>query len=332
MEIKLHDIKISELVNGYENNEEEGIIGYNGLLNIRPKYQREFVYSRNQQEEVIISIFKGFPLNVMYWVKNEDGTYELLDGQQRTLSICSYHEGEFFANIGGSTKGFQNLTKDQREAFLNYELRIYVCENGTDSEKLDWFRIINIAGEKLTQQELRNAVYSGSWITAAKKKFSKSTCVAYKLAQDYMNGNPIRQEYLQTVLRWISNDNIDSYMAAHQQDNNADTQWQYFQMVISWIKSLFPNYRKIMKGVEWGLLYNQFKNDSFSSTDLEEQIKKLVVDDDVTNKKGIYDYVLSHDERKLNIRSFTDKMKLETYERQNGIWPICNKHLDIDNM
>ena len=144
MEIKLHDIKISELVNGYENNEEEGIIGYNGLLNIRPKYQREFVYSRNQQEEVIISIFKGFPLNVMYWVKNEDGTYELLDGQQRTLSICSYHEGEFFANIGGSTKGFQNLTKDQREAFLNYELRINVCENGTDSEKLDWIRIINI--------------------------------------------------------------------------------------------------------------------------------------------------------------------------------------------
>ena len=44
---------------------------------------------------------------------------------------------------------------------------------GTDSEKLEWFRTINIAGEKLTEQELRNAVYSGSWVTDAKRTDSQ---------------------------------------------------------------------------------------------------------------------------------------------------------------
>lgn len=44
---------------------------------------------------------------------------------------------------------------------------VYLC-SGEDSEKLEWFKTINIAGEKLTDQELRNAVYSGSWVSDAK--------------------------------------------------------------------------------------------------------------------------------------------------------------------
>ncbi len=336
MKISPKTILIRELIDGFEDNEEEGVVGFSGKLNIRPQYQREFVYSPKQQEEVINSIFKGFPLNVMYWVKNEDGTYELLDGQQRTLSICSYAEGEFFVNLNGTPKAFPNLSKNQTEQFLNYPLQVYICENGTDDEKLDWFEIINIAGEKLTKQELRNAAFPGAWLSAAKRKFSKSNCVAYKLGQDFVPGNPIRQEILEKVLYWITNgggdDELKKYMAAHQHDTNADAEWQYFQMVISWIRMLFPKYRREMKGLDWGLFYNRFKNNTYSATALEDNIKRLMMDDDVTSKKGIYEYVLSGDERKLNIRAFTDNMKREAYERQNGICPKCGKHFEISEM
>src|ERR1017187_4279762 len=97
---------------------------------------------------------------------------------------------------------------------------IYFCK-GTDKEKLDWFRIINIAGEKLTEQELRNAVYAGSWLSDAKRFFSKNGCAAFLKGSDYLNGSVIRQEYLETAIDWISNGNIEVYMANHQHDKNA---------------------------------------------------------------------------------------------------------------
>ncbi len=332
MKITLHAITIKELVNGFVNSEEEGVVGYGGLLNIRPPFQREFVYNEKQKVEVINSIFKGFPLNVMYWVKNGQGGYELLDGQQRTLSICSYHNREFFVNVDGALKGFENLSSEQRERFLNYELQIYICEDGTDQEQLDWFRIINIAGERLTPQELRNAVYTGPWVMDAKRRFSKTSCVAYQLGNKYMTGSPIRQNYLETVLDWISGGDIEGFMATHQNDKNADREWQYFQQVIAWVQSLFPKYRSEMKGVAWGELYNKCKGNEYSATDLENEVARLMMDDDVTNNKGIYDYVLTGDERKLSIRAFTPKMKRTAYERQRGICVKCGNHFELEQM
>ncbi len=332
MDITLHTIPIRDLVAGYENNDEEGVVGYGGKLNIRPKFQREFVYSEKQEQEVINSIFKGFPLNVMYWVKNADGNFDLLDGQQRTLSICAFHEGEFFVSVDGSLRGFQNLTSVQKNTFLDYKLQVYICENGTDQERLDWFRIINIAGEQLTNQELLNAVYAGPWITDAKRRFSKTGCVAFKLGEKYMSGTPIRQDYLEAVLRWMSNGNIEQYMAEHQNEENADLEWQFFQEVVNWVQTHFTKYRKEMKGIAWGDLYKKYKDNSYKSSDLEKEIARLMEDDDVTNKKGIYEYVLSKDERKLNIRAFTPKMKREAYERQKGICSSCGKHFELENM
>jgi len=333
MNITLHSITIRDLVNGFENNEEEGVVGYGGQLNIRPKYQREFVYNDQQKVEVINSIFKGFPLNVMYWVKNDDGTFELLDGQQRTLSICSYFMGEFAVDVSGALRGYINLTQEQRQQFLDYSLQIYICENGTDQEKLDWFRIINIAGEKLTQQELRNAVYSGSWVTALKRRFAKTNCVAYKIGSNYMAGSSIRQAYVETVLKWISRGDIDGYMKDHQHDADCDAEWQYFQNVIHWVQTLFPNYRNIMKGIDWGLLYNDYgQRTDFKSSQLEEDIKRLILDDDVSNKKGIYAYLLTGKEKYLSIRAFTDKQKLKAYEAQQGFCAICHNHFELSQM
>lgn len=327
MKIELNEISIREVAENYVDNAEDGVVGYNGKLNIRPKYQREFVYDEKQRNAVIDTIRKGFPLNVMYWVKNEDGTYEVLDGQQRTISFCQYINGDFSID----NRAFHNLTKTEQDLILDYKLMIYFCE-GNDKEKLDWFKIINIAGEKLTDQELRNAVYTGPWLTNAKLHFSKTSCAAYLLAKDYVNGSPIRQEYLETALSWINNGNVEEYMSIHQHDPNANELWTYFRNVIEWVKLTFTNYRKEMKGINWGALYNQFKNNTYDTNKLEQKIQTLMIDDDVTNKKGIYFYVLTRNEKYLNIRAFTESQKRSAYEKQNGICKNCGKHFDIKEM
>src|SRR3989344_5431730 len=323
MKIDLHKIKIREVITGYKDSAEEGVTAYDGKLDIRPKYQREFVYKEKQRDAVIETIKNNFPLNVMYWMIREDGGYEVLDGQQRTISIGQYFNGDFSLN----DRFFHNLTKEEQDKILDYELMIYFCE-GTDKERLDWFRIINISGEKLTDQEIRNAVYTGPWLSDAKLKFSKSNCAAYLLANDggsLVSGSPIRQDYLETALSGINDGKIEDYMAKHQHDKNADKLWQYFQDVVEWTRKTFPNYRREMNNVPLGVLYNQFKDKKFDPTKLEKEITELMQDEDVTKKSGIYEYILTGNEKFLNIRAFTDKMKREAYERQKGVCPWCKK-------
>jgi len=327
MKIELHEITVREVAEKYVDNAEEGVIGYSGKLNIRPKYQREFVYDDKKRNAVIDTIRKEFPLNVIYWVKNDDGTFEVLDGQQRTISFCQYVQGDFSRD----NRAFHNLTNTEKEQILNYKLMVYFCE-GNDKEKLDWFKIINIAGEKLTDQELRNAVYTGPWLSDAKLKFSKSNCAAYLLAKDYVNGSPIRQEILETAIKWLSNGEIEKYMSIHQHDPNANELWTYFRNVIEWVKLTFPTYRKEMKGIEWGGLYDKYKGEMLDTARLENEIQILMMDDDVTNKKGIYPYVLSRNERALNIRAFTDSQKRAAYEKQKGICKKCGKHFELHGM
>lgn len=216
---------------------------------------------------------------------------------------------------------------------------VYFCQ-GTDKEKLDWFKIINIAGEKLTNQELRDAVYTGTWLSDAKFKFSKSNCAAYLLANKYVNGSPIRQEYLETALSWINKVKIEDYMAIHQHDANANELWTYFKNVIDWVELTFTEYRKEMKGIAWGPLYDSYHTNLYNTSDLEKEINNLMVDDEVTNKKGIYAYVLTRDEKYLNLREFTQAQKTQMYNKQKGICPMCKskggpnatRHWDISEM
>lgn len=324
MDIKLKEITIRELTDGFLDSAEQGVVAYGGTLDIRPPYQREFIYKDKQRNAVIESVRSDFPLNVMYWAVRDDKTYEVIDGQQRTLSICQYVNDEYFLDWGGHQLSFNNLQDDQRNQILDYKLMVYFC-TGTDSEKLDWFRTINIAGEQHTEQELRNAVYAGPWTADAKRYFSKTGCPAYGLASDYMKGAPIRQDYLETAIDWISGGEIEKYMGKHQQDKNATKLWQYFQQVIAWVKATFPEYRREMKGVTWGPLYNHFKNEEYDTDELEERIAELMIDDDVTRKAGIYPYVLDGNESHLSIRAFTDAMKRAAYERQKGKCPKCPK-------
>ena len=332
MKIELTQVTIGELADGYLDNSstEEGSVGYGGRLNIRPKYQREFVNDAKHRNAVMDTVWKGFPLNVMYWVRNGND-FELLDGQQRTISICQYISGEYLMNFGGNLVGFDNLTPEQQRRIMDYPLQIYICE-GTAEEQLDWFRIINIAGERLTEQELRNAIYSGPWLTSAKRRFSKTGCVASQIGGDYMSGSPIRQAYLETVLRWISHGEIDRYMALHQHDNDSDELWQYFQDVMHWVQTHFTERRKEMKGVQWGEMYNLHRDDPFKESDLRQRVKDLMRDSDIRNKGGIYWYVLDGDEHHLDLRTFDGNTRREAYEHQNGICPLCGRHFELEEM
>ena len=334
MNIELKEITVRELTEGYEDNAEEGVVGYGGKLDIRPPYQREFIYKDKQRDAVINTVTKNFPLNVMYWSVRGDGNFEIIDGQQRTISICQYVEGDFSVKVGNfpENRAFHNLQNDEQEKILNYKLMVYLC-SGTDSEKLEWYKTINIAGEELTNQELLNAVYHGSWVSDAKRHFSKSNCPAYGLGKDYLSGIVNRQDYLETAIKWTSEGgDVEKYMSEHQEEPNANELWLYFNSVINWVKTVFPKYRKEMKGIQWGFLYNEFKDQKYDSKKLEKEISKLMEDDDVTNKKGIYSYVLNRKEKYLNIRAFSKSQKREAYERQKGICVVCKEHFELEKM
>ena len=262
----------------------------------------------------------------------DDGSYEVIDGQQRSISLCQYVTG-VFSHDG---RYFHNLQRDEQAVILGYPLMVYVCR-GSDSERLQWFKTINIAGERLTEQELRNAVYAGPWLSDAKRYFSKSGCAARGISDGYVSGSPIRQELLETALRWAADadgtGSIEEYMARHQHDHNALALWQYFQSVITWVQGTFVTKReKFMRSVDWGSLYNRHHSEVHDTARLEAETARLIMDDDVTRKAGIYPYLLTGDERHLSIRTFTPAMRQAAYERQGDICPMCGGHFALDGM
>jgi hypothetical protein len=327
MKIQLNEITIEQICKNYVDNNEEGVLGFDSKLNIRPKYQREFIYDEDKRNAVIKTIKKGFPLNVMYWAKNGNDSYEVLDGQQRTISFCQYVKGDFSLD----NRYFFNLTPSEQKQILNYKLMIYFCE-GDDNEKLEWFKTINIAGLKLSDQELRNAVYTGPWLAHAKSIFSKNNCAAYLLSSKYVNGVANRQEILETALDWISEGQIETYMAKHQLDPNANELWNYFRNVINWVETTFIDYKKEMKGINWAELFKIYSKKTIDTKKLSEEINTLMEDEDVEAKRGIFVYVLDRNPKHLSLRAFSPKQKREAYQLSKGICKKCNKHFEIDQM
>ena len=324
MNIQLKPITVREVIKSYKDSAEEGVVGYGGKLNIRPAYQREFVYKDEQRNEVIRTIMRGypstaFPLNVMYWAKMDENLFELIDGQQRTISLCQYANNEFSIIIDGMPKNFDNLSEEKKNYFLNYELQVYVC-SGTPEQRLEWFSIINIAGEPLTQQELLNANYTGTWLTSAKRYFMKSNSAAYGLANRYVDieANQSRGKGLETAIKWISNDNIKQYMADHQNDDNANALWQHFRKVIEWIQNIFVDYYSDMKGLNWGQLYTNYYKQAYDPSVVSQKIHKLYIDPYVKNHKGIFEFILggSTETQLLDVRIFDQATKTSVYAIQ----------------
>ena len=340
MTIKQIEVTVGEITNGYVNNDELGVRGYGGLLDIRPPYQREFIYNEKEQKAVITTVLHEYPLNVMYWVKRSDDAecpYEVMDGQQRTLSLCEYVAGKFSYDF----KNFFNQPKDIQDRILNYKLTVYVCE-GKASEKLEWFKTINIAGKPLNDQEISNAIYAGPFVSDAKRHFSKSNCGAYRLGKDLVNGTPIRQDFLKKALEWMADHETRNghrqtaigYMADHQHDPNANNLWTYFQTVLNWAITNFDmkKFKKIMKGLDWAALYDKYGSETLDTVALSKRISELMRDSEVQRQTGIIPYVLTGDEHHLDLRSFPEDIKLAVWEQQHHICPLCGKEYDFEFM
>lgn len=337
--LKIEEMKITvgEITKGYINNDEQGVRGYNGLLDIRPPYQREFIYNEQEQCAVINTVLHNYPLNIMYWVKRSDDAecpYEVMDGQQRTLSLCEYVAGKFAYDF----KNFFNQPEDICKRILNYPLTIYVCE-GEASEKLEWFKTINIAGKPLNDQEIHNAIYAGPFVSDAKRHFSKTNCGAYRLGKDLVNGSTIRQDFLKKALEWMADhetrngktQTLVGYMAEHQHDPNANNLWSYFQNVLNWAITNFnmKKFRKIMKGLDWAKYYDIYHEQTLDVKGMEQKISELVGDDEIQKQQGIIPYVLTGDEHYLDLRAFPDKIKLAVWEMQQHKCAVCGNEFDI---
>jgi len=340
MTIKKMKVTVGEITKGYVNNDEQGVRGYGGLLDIRPPYQREFIYNDKEQQAVITTVLAGYPLNVMYWVKRSEDAecpYEVMDGQQRTLSLCEYVDGKFSYDF----KNFFNQPADIQKKILDYELDIYVCE-GTPSEKLGWFQTINLAGKPLNDQEINNAIFAGPFVTDAKKHFSKSNCGAYRLGKDLVNGTPIRQDFLKKALEWMADhetrqghrQTLIGYMGDHQHDPNANNLWSYFQNVLNWAITNFDmkKFKKIMKGLDWALLYDKYGSETLDTATLAQRISALMRDSEIQKPSGIIPFVLTGDEHYLDLRAFPEDIKLAAWERQNHICPLCGREFDYEFM
>lgn len=340
MTIKQISVTVGEITQGYVNNDEQGVRGYNGLLDIRPPYQREFIYNDKEQQAVINTVLHGYPLNVMYWVKRNDDAecpYEVMDGQQRTLALCEYVAGKFSFEF----KNFFNQPADIQKRILDYPLTVYVCE-GEHSEKLEWFKTINIAGKPLNEQEILNAIYAGPFVSDAKRHFSKSNCGAYKLGKDLVLGVPIRQDFLKKALDWRADhekrigkaQSRVGYMAQHQHDPNANNLWTYFQNVLNWAITNFEmkKFKKIMKGLDWALYYDDYHDKTLDTVEMAKRISTLMRDSEIQRQSGIIPYVLTGDERHLDLRGFPEDIKLAVWEQQGHICPLCGKEFDFEFM
>lgn len=364
-------ITIRDLVDKYEDKGQGGVKAYGGKLNVRPAYQREFVYNPEDRDRVMQSVYNNMPLNSMYWAINPDGTYEVIDGQQRIISICQFiTNNDGFGNPiaidfnGKHTQTFKGLSPEKQKDILdNYKLQIYVCD-GTDDEKLDWFRTINIAGKQMTNQELLNANYTGQWLTSAKQFFSKKSNneainISYydnddkktllNLSADKVLGDmgslgdkANRQLLLELALNWRIDANpndyplINNYMGKHRNDKNADDLIDYFQKVIAWVKQAFTHYRTDMKGIDWGILYNQYHHKHFDAVEIEKKLEHLYnlydVDPDGLKKKGFYEYCLSDDRTLIWHRAFSDRQQKQAYENQGKKCARCHKHFPLKEL
>lgn len=315
---------IGDIVKGFvfDKNEGKGLFGLNGKLVIQPEYQRNYIYDKDGKDvKVIESVLKGYPLGLIYFVKTGKDKYEVLDGQQRITSLGRYINQTYpFAVMeNGNPKYFESLASEEQNFILKTPLTIYVCE-GTNKEIDEWFQTVNIVGVKLTDQERLNATYHGSFVNLARKEFSNSNNSNMNKWRTYIDGDPKRQEILETALEWVSKGDIKTYMASHKNDNNIDELKNYFNSVIDWIDGIFDYTGKEMKSQEWGCLYEKYHSNPYDKDEITAKVNNLLADSAVKNKKGIFEYILGgeKDKKLLDIRIFEDSTKRTVYQRQTN--------------
>ena len=343
MQIEPKTVTIGDLVDGFsEDPETDRVVGYAGQLNIRPAYQREYIYEEKEREALIDSVLRGYPIGVLYWADNEVHTdevprYEIVDGQQRVLTLVRYVNSQFSIPVDGTPKYFHNLPESSQCEFQEHQLSVYVCK-GEREDRLKWFERINVGSKPLSAQEVRNAVYVGAWVVDAKRYFNKNSAAA-SMSSDYVKAAAERQELLEVAIGWAcgstSDERIRKHMAAHRQDSDATSLWQHFKAVIEWIEDTFKP-RPLLQSVgrKWGELYSNHKDDPRNRDELEEKIAHLLTLPAISRREGVYEYVLSgeKDETVLHVRNFRKQDKERKYEEQQKRCAETGEELPLREM
>ena len=304
----------------YDKNENKGLFGLDGKLIIQPEYQRNYIYGNTGKDVAVVeSLLKGYPLGLIYFVLNADGMYEVLDGQQRITSFARFvnHSWPFAVERNGKPRYFDSLDSDEKKKIVDAPLTIYVCE-GEPSEIQEWFETINIAGVPLVKQELRNASYHGTFVTKARAVFSNTANANMNRWQTYAKGDPKRQAILEAALDWVSDGDIDGYMAKHRNDTDINELKNHFDTVIDWVDSVFEYTGSEMCGREWGRLYRKYHTNAYSKDAVAARVNELLADTQVSDRKGIFEFILGgeKDTSLLNIRVFDEKTKKAVYDAQ----------------
>lgn len=317
------DITINDICKGFTYNELEGkgLYGLSGKLTIQPEYQRNYIYADGIRDVAVIeSILKGYPLGILYFVKTGEDTFEVLDGQQRITSFGRYVIGKFAVKIDGMENYFSGLNEDLQQKILDTKLLIYECE-GTETEIKEWFKTINIAGIPLNEQELLNAIYSGKFVTEAKREFSNSQNSNVQKWKAYVKGDVKRQDFLSCALDWVSKGEKEKYMSEHRNSDNINELKTYFTTVIDWISGVFKSVEKEMCGLKWGELYEKYGKNPYNPDEIDKKLKELYADGSVKKRSGIFEYILGGcvDTKLLEIRVFEDRDKRIVYENQTKL-------------
>ena len=316
-------ITIKDICDGFIYNELEGkgLFGLSGKLTIQPEYQRNYIYADGKRDVAVIqSILKGYPLGLIYFNTVSNDKFEVLDGQQRITSFGRFVTDKFaIKDENGMEQYFRGMASDKQDLILKKELLIYECE-GTESEIKEWFRTINIAGVPLNNQELLNAVYSGTFVTLCKEEFSNSQNSNNEKWGAYISGSANRQDFLECALDWVSKGNIEDYMSRHRFNNNITELRNYFTSVIDWVSTNFIDVESEMRGLEWGRLYETYKKQPYSPQKVSEQVKQLYADPYIKNHKGIFEYILggATDTKLLDVRVFDEATKKSIYTKQTS--------------
>ena len=324
METNLREYTVKQIVEGFVYNELEGkgLFGLAGKLTIQPEYQRNYIYADGKKDVAVIdSLLKGYPLGLIYFNEVADEKFEVLDGQQRITSVGRFVMGKFaIKDENGREQLYGSLPNDKQTKIMNSSLLVYTCR-GEESEIKEWFKTINIAGIPLNEQELLNAVYSGSFVTLAKAEFSNSTNSNIQKWSAYVSGSANRQDYLATAIKWVANSKgqeKENYMATHRRDTNIDELKRYFITVIDWVSGVFIDVENEMRGLEWGRLYETYYKKSYNPSTVSETVRSLYGDVYVKNRKGIFEYVLGGetDTKLLDVRVFDDAVKKSVFKKQ----------------
>lgn len=324
------DITVADICDGFVYNQLEGkgLFGLGGKLTIQPEYQRNYIYADkggSKEQAVIESLLKEYPLGLIYFNKVSEGTFEVLDGQQRITSIGRFVTGKFAIMEKGNPKNFDALPADQRAKLLASKLLIFECE-GAESEIKQWFETINIAGVPLNDQELLNAIYSGPFVTLAKAEFSNSQNANIQKWSAYIKGSANRQEFLECAFEWVSKDDIGGYMSAHRNDNNINHLKTYFNSVIDWVSTVFIDVESEMRSVKWGQLYERYHTTAYDPAKVSAELKRLYADPYVRKQRGIFEYILggSKDAKLLEVRVFDEPIKKTAYAKQTQAAAAAN--------